>query len=201
MSGRISEFTVEFVKSDDLAGTLNEYGIDAVAAGGDDNLVHLHMADGEGVVHLHFADDACEANPREGAESITVAQSDLPGVVEHIIHRLHIDQVVLIPSAKWRGIFDAVAFSLAENEDWQAIDAAATVELNTRDPLLCEPGDYHTLGALIAAIYSDAESEEQSLAMTAPAAPILMEIVPGGALRISVGNEALADEVRETARA
>ena len=82
-------------------------------------------------------------------------------------------------------------------EEWQAVDTAATVELNTRDPLLCEPGEFHTVNALVKVLLNDADSPEQGLTLTTTAAPVTLELVPGGAVRISIGNRVLADEVVE----
>ena len=79
--------------------------------------------------------------------------------------------------------------------------SAGTVALNTRDPLLCEPADFHTISDLIKALLSDAESAEQGLMITTTAAPFVLALVPDGAVRISVGNPALADEITETFRA
>ena len=75
------------------------------------------------------------------------------------------------------------------------IDAAATVELNTRDPLLCEPGDFQTVNALIKALFNDADSEDQGIIITTTATPLLIEVSPVGHVRVSVGNEVLADEL------
>ena len=95
-------------------------------------------------------------------------------------------------------VFDAVAFSMADNEDWRAVDTAATGELNTRDPLLCEAGDFHMISELIKALFADAESSDQGLMITTTAAPVMVELIPDGAVRISIGDPVLADEVVET---
>ena len=121
----------------------------------------------------------------------------LPAFIEQVIHRLNLTDVLLIPVGKWRHVFDAVAFSMAANEAWQEIDAAATVELNTRDPLLCGPADFQLVIELIRALLSDAEEPEQGLMLTATALPVIVEIVPDGAIRLSIGNAALADEVMD----
>ena len=67
--------------------------------------------------------------------------------------------------------------------------------MNRRDPLLCLPSDYHTLRALVAALLQDAEGEKQNLMVTTTAAPVLIEVIAGGAIQINVGNEVLADEL------
>jgi len=186
---------VEFVSYDEVLDLFADFGIQQKPASQD--CVHLRMDDAEGAVHLHLACEETKAKAHNGANVVHVEKERLPKVVEHIIHLLHLNQVVLIPVGKWRKVFDAVAFSLANNEDWQEIDATATVELNTRDPLLCEPADFHLLVELIRALLQDAESPDQGLMFMATGSPVLVEVVPDGAVRLSLGSQVLADEVAE----
>jgi hypothetical protein len=186
---------VEFVSPEEVAQLFEEFGIERHCEG--DECVYLQMNSGEGVVHMHLATKESTCEPWEGAATIQVDKERLPKVVEHVIHLLDLHQVLLIPVGKWRKVFDAVAFSLADNEHWQEVDASATVELNTRDPLLCEPGDFHTLIALIQALLKDSDSSEQGLNFIATASPVLVELVPDGAVRLSLGSQVLADEVAE----
>lgn len=184
---------MEFVSPDEVKELLDSHQIREVVEGEDS--IRLQMDDADGAVHLHLKSEASEAEAREGAQVCGVAADKIGEIVEQVLHTLHVTEVLLIPIGKWRRVFDAVAFSLAENEEWQRIDAAATVELNSRDPLVCEPSDYHTLSALIGALVSDAEEPDQGFAILPPAAPVLLEIVPDGAVRVSLGNQVLADEV------
>ena len=184
---------MEFVSQDEVVDLLDDYGVEEVPEGAEK--VFLRMGDAEGAVHLHLACPQTACKPHNGAVVIPVEKNRLHKVVEHIIHLLHLHQVLLIPVGRWRKVFDAVAFSLAKNEDWQEIDATATVELNTRDPLLCEPADFHTLVALIQALVQDADSPDQGLMFLATGSPVLVEVVPDGAVRISLGSQVLADEI------
>ena len=187
---------MEFVDHGETIKILKEQGLREVPDG--ENIIGLALEDSDNVVHLHlsFGDSACA--PHEGADVIQIEKEQLPDAVEHLLHKLHLSQVLLIPVGKWRKVFDAVAFSLADNEEWQAIDAAATVVLNTRDPLLAEPVDFHTINALIKALLQDAEDRDQGLMIATTTAPLIVEIVPDGAVRISIGDPVLADEVVET---
>ncbi|NNM26497.1 MAG: hypothetical protein HKO59_11030 [Phycisphaerales bacterium] len=188
---------MEFVRDEDLLGVLKVHGVTASTE--TDDRVYLRMAAADGVVariHLKTAD--ADADPEEGARVFTVDAEKIPDAIDSVIHKLHLREVLLVPVGKWRHLFDAVAFRLAENEDWQEIDATATVELNTRDPLLCEPGDFHTLSALMHAIISDAERPEQGVMLTTTTAPLLVEVVPEGTVRMSFGSQVMADEVAET---
>ncbi len=187
---------MEFVDHGETIEALREQGLREVADG--ENLNGLALDDTHTVVHLHLVFNESACVPHEGADVVTVEKERLPDLVEHLLHKLHLSQVLLIPVGKWRNVFDAVAFSLADNEEWQAVDTAATVVLNTRDPLLAEPADFHTINALIKALLNDAENPEQGLMITTTTAPMVVELVPEGAVRISIGNPALADEVVET---
>ena len=184
---------MEFVARDDVLGLLGELGVREVVE--TDEYAYLELTGNEDIVHLHLASSGSSTPPREGVSVVTVDADRMLHAVELIIHKLRLSQIILFPVAKWRNIFDAVAFSLAENEEWQAVDTAATVELNSRDPLLCEPGDFHTLNALIEALFRDGEGTEQGLLITTTATPLVVHLVPDGTMLISVGNAVLADEV------
>lgn len=187
---------VEFVSASEVLPVLKQQGIRE--AQGAAECVHLELQGDEETVHLHLACKESKTEPRKGSTVVSVERDRLPDVISHLIHRLHLPQVLLIPVGKWRKVFDAVAFSLAENEDWQEVDTMATVELNTRDPLLCEPADFHTIEALVRALMNDATDPDQGFAMTCTTTPMLVEILPDGAVRMSIGNPVLADEVAAT---
>ncbi len=187
---------MEFVAKDEVMELLSELGVREVVES--EEYAYLELSGNEDIVHLHLAASGSSTPPREGASVIAVDTVRMAHTVELIIHKLRLSQIILFPVAKWRNVFDAVAFSLAENEEWQAIDTAATVELNSRDPLLCEPGDFHTLNALIKALLKDGEGAEQGLLITTTATPLVVHLVPDGTMLISVGNAVLADEVVET---
>ena len=190
------DFLVEFVARDEVIGLLGELGVHEVVE--TQEHTYLELSGNEDIVHLHLAASGGSTPPREGASVILVDAERLAHAVELIIHKLRLNQIILFPVAKWRNVFDAVAFSLAENEEWQAVDTAATVELNSRDPLLCEPGDFRTLNALIQALLKDGEGDDQGLLITTTATPLVVRLVPDGTMLISVGNAVLADEVAET---
>lgn len=187
---------MEFVNFKDVMQVLADEGVRQIIDEEGDSL-QLAFAEEIQPIRFHLTHDTDLVTPVDGATMCTLAREQLPKMIESLSHKLHLSQLVLVPIGKWRKVFDAVAFSLAENEDWQEIDAAATVELNTRDPLLCGPGDLHTLSALVDALLHDGESSEHGMTIATSVSPVLIEIVPPGAIRLTVGDEALADEVRE----
>lgn len=186
---------MDFIKADEIRDLLHDYGIEPDTR--DENHVFLRMRDGESVQHFAVTIAGMDCDVAESTERQMIDASQLPGVMEHLLNKLHHNQMVLIPVGKWRSIFDIVAFSLAENDEWQRIDAAASVELNSRDPLLADAGDLHLLEQLFQALLRDADSSEQGLMVITVGVPVLMELVPESGLRLSFGNEAIAAEVRE----
>lgn len=186
---------MEFVSEQEVYTLLRELGIEREKIS--DDRVELRMRPDDDVVRVHLAGAQSKAPPLDGADVVAMDKGRMPDVVEHMLHLMHLSEMLLVPVGKWRNVFDAVAFSLAANEDWQEVDAAATVELNQRDPLLCVPADFGTIRDLLAALFKDAESPEQGLMIVSIHAPILIEVFPDGALRVSIGNRVLADEISE----
>ena len=86
---------MEFVAYDEVMELLQEHGIQAVADGED--RVCLELSGKKDVVHLHLASENCQIAPREGASVLRVDTQRLAGAVEHIIHKLRLSQVLLIP--------------------------------------------------------------------------------------------------------
>ena len=188
---------MEFVRDSEVMDLLREQGVVPASEGEDDERIYLTMDGVDSVVKVHLATAEASAEPAEGARVVTMDASGLPDAIDGLIHKLHLTQFLLVPVGRWRHLFDAVAFSLAEHEGWQAVDTAATVELNTRDPLLCEAGDIHTVSAMLRALLEDGSEAEQGVMLTTTSSPLLVEVIPDGAVRMSFGNQAMADEVAE----
>ncbi|MCH2151735.1 MAG: hypothetical protein MK089_00155 [Phycisphaerales bacterium] len=185
---------MEFIKVDEANELLSQHGIERQSP--DDDHTFLRMVD-ESLPQRHLSVPNGETEPLAGAEVIEISAERMPDVIDDILHKLHHNQIILFPVGRWRSIFDVVAFSLAGNEEWQQVDAAATVELNTRDPLLSEAGDLHLVCDLVKALFHDSESPDQGLILITAGLPLVMEIVPNGGVRLSFGNEAVAEEISE----
>ena len=185
---------MEFIDVGETSELLDPNGIKQHAQ--DDDHIFLRMAD-ESAPRKHLAVPERDIEPLPGADVMEFSLEQMPVVIDNILHKLHHNQLILFPVGKWRSIFDAVAFSLAENEEWQRIDAAASVELNTRDPLLCDTGDLNLVCELVKTLFHDSESPDQGLLVVTAGIPLVMEIVPNGGVRMTFGNEAVAEEVSE----
>lgn len=137
----------------------------------------------------------------EDAELLEVPRKKAGEVLEHILHKLHLAPLLILPIAKWRPVFDLVTPVLAENEQWISIDSEASIEMNTRDPLVCEPRDLHLLRAVVEVVLREGEELAQGISIAATQAPVLVEVEPAGGILLTIGNEGLADEVRAVAGA
>ena len=135
------------------------------------------------------------------AEILEIPRARAGEVLEHILHKLHFAPLLILPIGRWREIFDVVTPNLTDNEQWVAIDSEATVELNTRDPLICNPRDLHLLRTLVETILEHSETLDQGVSIAAVQAPLLVEVEPSGGVLLTIGNEGLADEVRSVAQA
>ena len=187
---------MEFIEYEEVTEALEGVGVKG-SLRDDEHLIFAADADATpgDSAYIHLADPTCAAQPYDGARVVTTGIEQLPALVDEMIDALHLSQILMVPVGKWRSVFDAVAFSLASNEDWQEVDAMATVRLNTRDPLICEPGDYQTVRALLGALFSDADSRDQGVTILSTAKPFIAEIVPEGCVRVMVGSQVLADEI------
>ena len=186
---------MEFISKDEVAELLRSHGI--TQSSQDEEHVYCAMSDEVAVAHCHLSIPESDVEPRSGATIINIPAESVAGVIDSILHKLHHNQIILIPVGKWRSIFDVVAFSLASNEEWQAVDAAASVELNTRDPLLADAVDLHLLCDLTKALMHDSDKPDQGLTMITAGVPVALEIVPAGGVRMSFGNQAVAEEIAE----
>ncbi len=190
---------MEFVGDGEVGDLLREFGITSEPEGETRVLFKMTQVNSqEDVARLHISSGPDILEAEADATLIEMPKDKLADSVNDIIHGLHLQQILLFPTECWQTVFDAVAFSLAENEEWQAFETAATVKLRTRDPLLVLPEDLHTIHAFLKALMADGEGAAQSLYISASATPMLIELNPDGAARLAFGSRALADEAAES---
>lgn len=133
--------------------------------------------------------------------SIARDRTDLGEVAEAIVAGLHIDEIAIFPTSRWREILDLVAFDLAEDEAWLEVDAEAAMHQNGRDPLVLIPRDRHLLVTLINALMNQAETATHDLSVVAMDAPVIIQVGHTGILTVWCANEAMADKIARLARA
>lgn len=137
----------------------------------------------------------CLAGSEPAEEQVPIAGERLPEALDLLLHKLHLAPVLALPRTRWREVFDAVTFSLAENTAWQEVEGEATVILNTRDPLLFSGGDLKVLRAMLAALLADGQREEEAVTIVPLSGRVLAEISPGPAARLEISSKALADSI------
>ena len=187
---------MDFLTEQEISDLLAELGVTRHPDG--ENCLLLNMDDEHAVVK-HCLDNA-DCLPCGGDEETLCIDMPTEAMIESVvgaINKIHEGRTLMLPVGKWRSVFDAVAFSMAEDEPWQEFDASATIKLNRRDPLLFEAGDEHTLASLITSLMKNGASIEQSVFLIPAGAPLLIHISPGGPVKFWFGNHVLADEVSE----
>lgn len=143
-------------------------------------------------------DVAAQDHPQVGSLATAirrVPRAEFGPIVEGIVHKLKLPETVVIPVGTWRDVFEAVAKPMSVHEQWRAIDAAATVELNTRDPLLFGPEHHHLLRDLVDAVTSG-ERTAQGIAVVGVGMRVVVEVLPIGQMIVFAGDEHLAHPVR-----
>jgi hypothetical protein len=188
---------VEFVERRQMLEALRGKGVVERESG---ELVHLEIdaARRGGTVTLTAGGPATAP---EGSIVIEVAAERLAATLEAAIHKFHLFPLYLVPAARWRVVFATVAFGLAANPQWTEIDSAATVELNTRDPLLCDPGHLHVLRELIRVLLAEGGLDENAtLHLVAPGKSLLARITPGRPITVECGDAGTAAALAEAAR-
>lgn len=186
---------MEFVSYSDAWTALRQQGLEEAERTNTE--LHLGLRESDQVVVIDVAATDHRLAAKLPPEVRRVPRQAIPAIVEGLIHKLRLDPVLLIPVGCWREIFDAVSFGMAENETWKAIDQMASVELNTRDPLLVSPGDQHTMRELLRVLLTDGTRDSQGLSVAAAGTSILIEILPCGQMILFLGNPPMASLARE----
>ena len=156
--------------------------------------LELTLRDTARRMHLAPAEVACG---EDGDERLACPADRIASRLDHLLHKMHLAPLALMPRCRWRPVLDAVAFSLAEDRAWQEVESETTLILNTRDALVAGPADLNTVNALVAALLGEGGSAEEAIAIVPLSGQLLVEVVPGLGVRIDVATEAIGDAVRE----
>src|SRR5690606_23716183 len=121
----------------------------------------------------------------ETATTISDPAECLPQLVEDLLHKHKVNEALVIPVGYWRAVCDLLAIELATDTSWQDIDAEASLHLNTRDPLLITPRDFHIIPVMLRALLRstpDDTSGEHDLTFVAAGVGMVLEFRTSGAL-------------------
>ena len=141
--------------------------------------------------------DLIGRTPETDSQDLELDTGRAADALEAVLHKLHLAPLFLFPIGNWRHVFDAITFDLVEHEEWQEIETAATIELNTHDPLMCGPGDLHTVHDVLSSVLKCGKTPNQGVTIAALGKPILIVAEPPEQLRIEIMGGTLAQEVRE----
>jgi hypothetical protein len=183
---------VEFIEHQATWTRLRKHGILSEESGDE---FHLDLDESTPVEVLDLA--AADHPQADGlpASIRRIARAEFGPVVEGIVHKLKLPEVVVIPVGKWRSVFEAVAKPMSAHAHWREIDAAAMVELNTRDPLSFEPAHHHVLRDLIAAVVDARGPATQGVSVVAVGMRVVIEVLPEGQMIIFLGDRHLVPPV------
>lgn len=186
---------MEFVSYSEAWSALQQQGLEEAERTNTE--LHLGLRENDQVVVIDVAASDHRLAAKLPPQVRRVPRQTIPVIVEGLIHKLRLDPVLLVPVGCWREVFDAVSTGMAENEAWKAIDQMASVELNTRDPLLVSPGDQHTMRELLRVLLSDGSRDSQGISVAATGSSILIEILPCGQMILFLGNPMMARQAHE----
>lgn len=141
--------------------------------------------------------DLCGSTPDADTIPLEIPRERAADALEALVHKLHLAPLLIFPIGKWRNVIDSISFELAGNENWQEMDSASIVALNSQDPLMCEPQDLHLVHDILATILKVGENPLQGVTLAALGKPLLICAEPPDLLRIELGRESLGAEVRE----
>ena len=141
--------------------------------------------------------DLIGRTPETDSQDLELDTGRAADALEAVLHKLHLAPLFLFPIGNWRHVFDAITFDLVEHEEWQEIETAATIELNTHDPLMCGPGDLHTVHDVLSSVLKCGKTPNQGVTIAALGKPILIVAEPPEQLRIEIMGGTLAQEVKE----
>ena len=158
--------------------------------------LHLDFDDSAAVVAFDIAADDHARATGLPAGIRRVPRREIGPIVEGVVHKLKLPEVVAIPVGRWRDVFDAVAKTMSVHAQWREIDAAAMVELNTRDPLKFGPEHHHMLRDLVAAVVDEGEAPNQGISIAALGVRLLVEVLPAGQIIVLAGDDHLAAPIR-----
>ncbi|MCE9618399.1 MAG: hypothetical protein K8R92_00625 [Planctomycetes bacterium] len=157
----------------------------------------LELADSPSVVVIDVAAADHAEIKSLPADLRRVPRNAIANFIEALVHKMHLQRTYLIPVGNWRKVFEAVSPGMASSPAWRMVDAAACVELNTRDPLVFTLADAHTLRDLIRVILKDGRGIEHGVTLCSDGAPLVIEVMPAGEMIIFAGRPELARQCTE----
>jgi len=174
---------VQFVKYEEILPTLSKQGI--VEVEDEQNFIRFDLNPDLPIGCLHFSDPQSNVLPRPDAITFSKSKEAIPAILDHVIGKLHLSEVLVTPVGLWKQILDTVAFDLAADEDWLEIDAMSALHLNTRNALAVPRAETRVLVDMMASLLKNAGGPQHDLIITSESSPVLFELFYDGALSIA----------------
>lgn len=168
-----------------------------------DGRVGLELApNGKALAAPHCLSIGPEPHPPAGADPKVVHQhvaadrSRLAQLAETILHRSHVAEAVLIPATNWGEVLAASLMQLVQDPSWLDVDAEASLEQKTRNPLSVLPREAHVVRVMADALYENASGPGQDLLIASTGSPLVLEVRHPGALCVWCSNAGVAERVK-----
>lgn len=175
---------MEFVVYQDVLPGMQELGVVEVEDA--DGLSRLELEPGKNLKVIHVKCPASRVEPYpEASMVVDRSREEIERLLQHILHRLHIAEVLVIPVSCWREVINCVAYDLASDEAWQEMDAVSAIHQNTRNPLAVTPAEYHVLYEMVVSLFNNGSGPRHDLVITSDVAPLLIEVFHDGALSLT----------------
>lgn len=120
----------------------------------------------------------------------------LGALAEAILHRSHVHEAVLIPATNWGEVLGASLMQLVQDSSWLDVDAEASLEQKTRNPLSVLPREAHVVRVMAQALVDNASGPAQDLIIASTGSPLVLELRHPGELRVWCANAVVADRIK-----
>lgn len=191
---------MEYLQFAEAARTFEKLAI-AAREEGDELRLSLDTSTVEAAIRIVFGQAGDQDADVPAERRFERTNEELVGCVEGVLHRLHINEVALMPVGPWRGILDLAAFELASDERWLDLDAEAAMHMNDRDPLLLRTDAFGIMTKMYKSMLELGDSPMQDLILFSLETPFVMELRQAGGITVWCANAGIADEVATVSHA
>lgn len=175
---------MEFVEYTTVLPALNDLGI--VEVSDEVGIVRLELDPNPDLKSLHIRDPKSTVPPYPDAQVFQRPSKEIAQLVHHVIDRIHLTEVLVVPVANWQRIIDCVAFDLAQDEEWSDIDAIAALHQNTRNPLAVTRAETPLLIKMIRSLLTNGAQSAHDLIITSDVTAVLIEVFHDGAASVTI---------------
>ena len=147
--------------------------------------VSHHPSTGSQLHIHHISDPSSQVLPYPEAGLFSMSAAELPEVLDRVLSKLHLPDLLVIPVGVWRDVIDSIAFDLAADPNWTEIDAMAALHQNTRNALAVPRSETPVLINMIRALLNNAQGPQHDLIITSDSTLLLIELFHDGALSIT----------------